>query len=607
MTERDITDAAAAAEEVGDPIAEMFGRLDADPGAPFAPEALAALAELRAADRPAYEAVRSRLKRAGVRVAALDGAVDGGRGGGGRGADRLLAIAGEVEVFCALDGTGYADIKVDSHRETWPIASRRLERWLVGQYYRATGGAPSGEALQGAIRVLAARADVEGAERPVHLRVAPVGDRIYLDLVDASWRAVEIDASGWRLVEAPAAVRFRRSPGMLALPEPVRGGSIDMLRGLINCAADDDFVLVVSWLLAAMRGSPPYPILVVMGEHGSAKSSFCGTIRSLIDPAVASLRALPVQERDFYVAAHNSYALAFDNLSHIPPAMSDSLCQMASGGGFATRAMYTDLDETIIALGRPLIINGISRVLRRPDLGERSLLLTLAPIMPSAAADRAPRSSPRSRRAGRRYWAPCSTPVSRACAGCPASASTRRLASPTMPAGRRPARPRSGRPARSRRRSGAIAPPCSARLADEDAVVDAVLRMMIGRETWRGTATELLAALEAEVGEAERRSKTWPGAPSVLGRRLRAVAKTLRGVRREGGNRGRQRSRRTRTVTLSSFFPKIFFPREETSLPSVPSAPDPKPLTNNDTSSDGMRTAADGTDAAVSPDEEIEL
>ena len=44
-----------------------------------------------------------------------------------------------------------------------------------------------------------------------------------------TWRAIEIDAEGWRIVSEPP-VRFRRSDGMRPLPEPTRDGSARDLR-----------------------------------------------------------------------------------------------------------------------------------------------------------------------------------------------------------------------------------------------------------------------------------------------------------------------------------------------------------------------------------------
>ena len=69
-------------------------------------------------------------------------------------------------------------------------------------------------------------------------------------------------------------VRFRRAPGVLPLPVPLSGGTIDDLRTFLNVRSDDDFELALAWLLAAMRDRGPYPVLALMGEQGSAKTSF---------------------------------------------------------------------------------------------------------------------------------------------------------------------------------------------------------------------------------------------------------------------------------------------------------------------------------------------
>ena len=39
------------------------------------------------------------------------------------------------------------------------------------------------------------------------------------------------------------------------------------------------------------------------------------------------MRALPHDERELFIAASHSHVLAFDNLSGLPPWLSDTLCQ----------------------------------------------------------------------------------------------------------------------------------------------------------------------------------------------------------------------------------------------------------------------------------------
>src|SRR5207247_518446 len=160
--------------------------------------------------------------------------------------------------------------------------------------------------------------------------VAEHADRIYLDLADEQWRTVQIGSDGWRVLGCPP-VRFRRAAGMLPLPVPERGGSIEALRSFLNVSSENDFVLIVAWLLAALRPTGPYPLLAISGEQGSAKTVLSKLLRALLDPNVAPVRSLAREERDLVIAANNSHVLAFDNLSCLPHSLSDAFSRPAPG------------------------------------------------------------------------------------------------------------------------------------------------------------------------------------------------------------------------------------------------------------------------------------
>ena len=128
---------------------------------------------------------------------------------------------------------------------------------------------------------------------------------------------------------------------------PVRGGNVEELRRFVNVKSKDDFVIVVAFLVAALRNRGPYPVLVLTGEQGAAKSTLARIVRALIDPNTAPLRALPRDERDLFIAANNGYALVFDNVSALTHWMSDAFAKVATGGGFATRELFTDAGETL--------------------------------------------------------------------------------------------------------------------------------------------------------------------------------------------------------------------------------------------------------------------
>src|SRR2546426_3166035 len=283
------------------------------------------------------------------------------------------------DLFHTAVGTAFADITIDGHRETWPIRSKRFRAWLRRRYYQATGGTASAAEIRSALDLLEARAQFDGPERAVHIRTAEHTGHIYLDLADEHWRAVDIGPDGWGVIGCPP-VRFRRPAGMLPLPVPQQGGSIESLNSFLNLARRDGFVLIVAWLLAALRSGGPYPLLAISGEQGSAKTVLSKLLRALIDPNTAPVRSLSREERELMIAANNGYLLAFDNLSGLPVWLSDALCRLASGGSFAVRQLYTDDEEVLFEAARPILLNGIEEVISRSDLGDRAIFLSLAPI-----------------------------------------------------------------------------------------------------------------------------------------------------------------------------------------------------------------------------------
>jgi hypothetical protein len=175
-TENLISAAIDTAEVVRDPLEGLVERTKTDPGAAFVPPVLQRLVSLKKEDRAAFEVLRAELKDAGCRMSAFDEAIDEENGdtGGGRKpsqADILIQLAQSAELFHAPDATGFADLVINGHRETWPIRSSGFKDWLMRRYYEATGGAPNSEAVQSARGVIQARARFGAPERVVYLRV----------------------------------------------------------------------------------------------------------------------------------------------------------------------------------------------------------------------------------------------------------------------------------------------------------------------------------------------------------------------------------------------------------------------------------------------------
>jgi hypothetical protein len=599
-TEHLIAAVIEAAEDIRDPLDGLVEKAATDPGAAFAPDALERIVALKRDDRAAFEVLRGQLKSAGCRVTALDEAIAEESGDtGGRGpkqADILIELAQSADLFHAPDGTTCADVDINSHRETWPIRSKGFKRWLARRFYEATQGAPSSEALQSALNVIEAKAHFDAPERAVHVRVGGLDGRLYLDLCDETWRAVEIDTTGWRVIDNPP-VRFRRAAGMQPLPMPVPGGSVETLRSFLNLQSDSDFVLVVAWALAVLRNRGPYPVIVLSGEQGSAKSTFSSILRALLDPNTAPLRALPREDRDLFIAASNGHMLAFDNVSGLPAWISDTLCRLATGGGFAVRQLYTDQDEVLFDAARPVILNGIEEIVTRPDLADRALFLALEPI----PEDR--------RRPEQELWGAFEKERPRIMGvlldavveGLKRLPETRLEKLPRMadfalwatacetalwPAG-------TFWSAYCGNRDEAVEG-----VIDADPIAAAVRGIMATRTVWTGTASDLQGALAEAVGERAAKSKTWPDSPRALAGRLRRAATFLRKIGIEIGF-GREGRARTRTIHITATPPSCA--PENWARPSTPSASSasmPKPSPANGFAVQSMRTVVSDADGS---------
>ena len=458
----------------------------------------------------------------------------------------------------------FADVDINGHRETWPIRSKGFRWWLARGFFAATQGAPSSEALQSSLNVIEAKAHFDAPERAVYIRVGGLDGRLYLDLCDEAWRAIEIDAVGWRVIDNPP-VRFRRTAGMQPLPVPEAGGSLDALRSFLNVRTEADFVLVVAWALASLRDRGPYPVLVLSGEQGSAKSTFSAILRALIDPNTAPLRALPREDRDLFIAASNGHVLAFDNVSGLPVWISDTLCRLATGGGFAVRQLYTDQDEVLFDATRPVILNGIEDIVTRPDLADRGVSQTLEPIPEER------------RRPERELWAAFEKERPRIL-GVLLDAVVQGLQ--MLPQTRLGRLPRMADFALWATACETALWPAGTFMAaytgNRDEIIDnviegdpvaAAVRSFMGMRTvWTGTASDLLDALSEVVGEAVRRSKSWPDQPRALSGRLRRAATFLRKIGIEIGFSREGRSR-ARTISI------VVLPDSGGGRPSASSAP----------------------------------
>ena len=465
--------------------------------------------------------------------------------------ERLHEVFAEadVELFHDPEFRTYATFERDGHRETWPIKSQGFRRYITYNYYLAEGEPPRAQVLADFLGVLEGRAQFDGPMESVFVRIAPApAGSIVLDLGDADWSAVEVTATGWRYLMTPP-VKFVRPRGLLPLPAPEQGGSLDLLRPFLNVADEDQWKLVVGFLIGMFRPAGPYPVLALRGEQGTAKSTAMRVLRKLVDPRQTLDRAAPRDDHDLAIHAMHNWVVALDNVSGLADWLSDGLARLATGSGFSTRQLYTDSEEFSFSAARPVMINGIGDVINRSDLLDRALLVNLAPI------------SEQDRRLEETFWSDFEDARPRilgalldAVAGALDRVDSVRLASwPRMADFARfvtAAEPALGWEDGSFLRAYYANRGSAHELAlDADPVADAVRALVSDKApVWEGRATELLERLGQIAGETATRQKGWPRAAHALSNRLEMLAPNLRAI---GIEVDRDRSGKQRTIKVS--------------------------------------------------------
>lgn len=290
---------------------------------------------------------------------------------------KLCSDLGVIPFRAEDIGGVYVRFPVGGHHEIDGLGSEWFAAWLTDKYYIAQGVSPKKTDLEGAARLLHSVA-FKTPKRKTFVRLARVNGKIYLDLADEAYRVVEIDEVGWRVVENSPAW-FMRPSSMKVLPLPQEGGSLDLLRKFTHLS-DDDFVMVISWLVASMNPDGPFPILALSSEHGSGKSTLTTLLQRILDPNTTERLAPPKSSDDLYSVAISRRLLPYDNLSKVGDTLSDDLCRVATGTGNGKRKLFSDGDTFSVAVRRPIIVNGIALSLDRPDLLSRSYTVTLATI-----------------------------------------------------------------------------------------------------------------------------------------------------------------------------------------------------------------------------------
>ena len=269
-------------------------------------------------------------------------------------------------------------IRVKDHLETLDLDTKYATDWLKTSFYSNCGELFPEEKYKSVIDLIKAQARFASVPREqIYKRIAFVCDEIWYDLCNQNWEIVRINKDSVRIVKPGENTPiFHRSANQSEQATPCfsfHGNPLDDFCKLVRM----DSLLFKIHLITLFIENVPTPLMVILGQQGSIKSTLSGLIKRIIDPAGEktddNLSHFPKSIDDLNIHLFHNQLCSFDNVSYISNDVSDVLCKAITGAGYPKRKYYTDNEEIILKFQRKIILNGITANIDYGDLAERSI------------------------------------------------------------------------------------------------------------------------------------------------------------------------------------------------------------------------------------------
>lgn|GEM_PF-2238999 len=277
----------------------------------------------------------------------------------------------------------FALITNNDHNEILDLSNGKAKDWIRYTYYKETGENHSDDAYKNAISLLRSEAVHNGASHEtIYNRIAMQNETIYYDLATSDWQFVKITKEDVQIVSydgnMPIFVRKQQQKEQVR-PLSDSRDALDELVKLLRIQNKDKQIFKVHLVTMCLEAYP-IPLMVILGEHGSIKTTIAKSVKNIIDPSGENISSLPSKTEDLILHFANRYLANFDNVSNINDEVSDILCRAITGEGQSKRKLYSDADEIILSYRRKGLLNGIFPPLDRTDLRDRMIRYETLPV-----------------------------------------------------------------------------------------------------------------------------------------------------------------------------------------------------------------------------------
>lgn len=257
------------------------------------------------------------------------------------------------------------------------VTEKKFEMFIMKKYYEATKKIPNKEVINQVINLCTAKACFSDEQRVLSLRCAEKDNAFYYDLADKEHNCVKITSSGV-VIEPIKEIMFLKRRNQKEQVKPALASEdITLIDKHYRFKSEEDRILHTISVITSFIPNISHAIIVFHGEKGSSKTTTMRKDRMLIDPTNSEVITLPKSNQDLALNLSNNYLSCFDNLENISAEKSNMLCMACTGGGFTTRTLYTNNEETTYKFKVPIMLNGINVVATKADLLDRCILIEL--------------------------------------------------------------------------------------------------------------------------------------------------------------------------------------------------------------------------------------